>query len=141
MESGASGVGLLRSSYMMLPGRILDEQEQYFFYISCLAAAQGKPVTVRTFDFGTDRTVADAYRGVQSSKLGLRGIRSSLRQTHQFETQICALLRAAAHGPLRVCLLYTSRTSCLLWQSSLPAWCWVRWVWPACGPPSSPMWA
>ena len=102
MQSGACGVGLLRSSYMMLPGRILDEQEQYFFYCSCLAAANGCPVTVRTFDFGADRTMADAYQGVQSSKLGLRGIRNSLRQPQQFQTQICALLRAAADGPLRV---------------------------------------
>lgn len=102
MQSGACGVGLLRSSYMMLPGRILDEQEQFYFYSSCLAAAQGRPVTVRTFDFGADRTMADAYQGVQSSKLGLRGIRNSLRQPRQFETQICALLRAAARGPLRV---------------------------------------
>ena len=102
MQSSARGVGLLRSSYMMLPGRILDEQEQYFFYCSCLAAAKGYPVTVRTFDFGADRTVADAYQGLQSSKLGLRGIRSSLRQPHQFETQICALLRAGVRGPLRV---------------------------------------
>ena len=96
MQSGARGVGLLRSSYMMLPGRILDEQEQFYFYSSCLAAAQGCPVTVRTFDFGADRTMADAYQGVQSSKLGLRGIRNSLRQPRQFETQICALLRPAA---------------------------------------------
>ena len=66
MQSGAKGVGLLRSGYMMLPGRILDEQEQYFFYCSCLAAANG------------------------------------LRQPQQFQTQICALLRAAARGPLRV---------------------------------------
>ena len=102
MQSGACGVGLLRSSYMMLPGRILDEQEQFYFYSSCLAAAQGCPVTVRTFDFGADRTMADAYQGVQSSKLGLRGIRNSLRQPRQFDTQICALLRAAARGPLRV---------------------------------------
>ena len=102
MQSGARGVGLLRSSYMMLPGRILDEQEQFYFYSSCLVAAQGCPVTVRTFDFGADRTMADAYQGVQSSKLGLRGIRNSLRQPRQFETQICALLRAAARGPLRV---------------------------------------
>ena len=72
MQSGACGVGLLRSSYMMLPGRILDEQEQFYFYSSCLAAAQGCPVTVRTFDFGADRTMADAYQGVQSSKLGPR---------------------------------------------------------------------
>ena len=102
MQTGARGVGLLRSSYMMLPGRILDEQEQYFFYCSCLAAAKGCPVTVRTFDFGSDRTVADANQGPQSSKLGLRGIRNSLRQPQQFQTQICALLRAAARGPLRV---------------------------------------
>ena len=102
MESGASGVGLLRSSYMMLPGRILDEQEQFYFYSSCLAAAQGCPVTVRTFDFGADRTMADAYQGVQSSKLGLRGIRSSLRNLPQMAVQICALLRAAHRGPLRV---------------------------------------
>ena len=102
MQSGARGVGLLRSSYMMLPGRILDEQEQFYFYSSCLAAAQGCPVTVRTFDFGADRTMADAHQGPESSKLGLRGIRSSLRRPHQFETQICALLRAAARGPLRV---------------------------------------
>ena len=102
MQSGAQGVGLLRTGYMMLPGRILDEQEQYFFYCSCLAAAQGRQVTVRTFDFGSDRTISDAYQGLQSSKLGLRGIRNSLRQPRQFETQICALMRAAARGPLRV---------------------------------------
>ena len=102
LQSGASGVGLLRSGYMMLPGRPVDEQEQYVFYNSCVAAAKGGIVTVRTFDFGADRTVADAHQGPESSKLGLRGIRNSLRRPHQFETQICALLRAAAHGPLRV---------------------------------------
>ena len=102
MQSGAKGVGLLRSGYMMLPGRPVDEQEQFVFYQSCIAAAKGGVVTVRTFDFGVDRAMADIHRGLESSKLGLRGIRSSLRQTHQFETQICALLRAAAHGPLRV---------------------------------------
>ena len=102
LQAGASGVGLLRSGYLMLPGRPVDEQEQFVFYQSCIAAAKGGVVTVRTFDFGADRTVADAHQGPESSKLGLRGIRSSLRRPHQFETQICALLRAAAHGPLRI---------------------------------------
>ena len=102
LQAGASGVGLLRSSYMMMPGHAMDEQEQYLFYTSCLAAAKGKMVTVRTFDFGADRTMADAYQGVQSSKLGLRGIRSSLRNLPQMAVQICALMRAAAKGPLRV---------------------------------------
>ena len=102
MQSGATGIGLLRSSYLMMPSHSLSEQEQYVFYTACLAAANGRPVTVRTFDFGADRTVADAFKGLQSSKLGLRGIRSSLLRPHQFETQICALLRASARGPLRV---------------------------------------
>ena len=102
MRSGARGVGLLRSGYLLLPGRTLDEQEQYFFYTSCLSAAQGRPITVRTFDFGADRALADVYQGPQSSQLGLRGIRNSLRQPRQFEAQICALLRAGARGPLRV---------------------------------------
>ena len=117
MSSGASGVGLLRSSYMMLPGHAMDEQEQYLFYTSCLAAAKGKMVTVRTFDFGADRTMADAYQGVQSSKLGLRGIRSSLRNLPQMAVQICALMRAAAKGPLRV--MFPMVTDIEDWDSAM----------------------
>ena len=117
LQAGASGVGLLRSGYMMLPGRPVDEQEQFVFYQSCIAAAKGGVVTVRTFDFGVDRAMADIHRGLESSKLGLRGIRSSLRQTHQFETQICALLRAAAHGPLRV--MFPMVTDIEDWDSAM----------------------
>ena len=117
MESGASGVGLLRSSYMMMPGHAMDEQEQYLFYTSCLAVARGRTVTVRTFDFGADRTMADAYQGVQSSKLGLRGIRSSLRNLPQMAVQICALMRAAAKGPLRV--MFPMVTDIEDWDSAM----------------------
>ena len=90
MSSGASGVGLLRSSYMMLPGHAMDEQEQYLFYTSCLAAA---------------------------SKLGLRGIRSSLRNLPQMAVQICALMRAAAKGPLRV--MFPMVTDIEDWDSAM----------------------
>ena len=117
MQSGARGVGLLRSSYMMMPGHAMDEQEQYLFYTSCLAAARGRIVTVRTFDFGADRTMADAYQGVQSSKLGLRGIRSSLRNLPQMAVQICALMRAAAKGPLRV--MFPMVTNIEDWDSAM----------------------
>lgn len=102
MQNGAHGVGLLRSGYLMQPGRIPDEQGQYFFYTSCLAAARGRPITVRTFDFGVDKTVESFQQGLQTSQLGLRGIRYSLRQPRQFETQLRALLRAGAWGPIRV---------------------------------------
>lgn len=101
MQSGAQGVGLLRTGYMMLPGRILDEQEQYFFYCSCLAAAKGCPVTVRTFDFGSDRTISDAIRPAVFQAWPA-GHPQQSAPAPPVETQLCALLRAAARGPLRV---------------------------------------
>ena len=117
LQAGASGVGLLRSGYMMLPGRLVDEQEQFVFYQSCIAAAKGGVVTVRTFDFGVDRAMADIHRGLESSKLGLRGIRSSLRNLPQMAVQICALMRAATKGPLRV--MFPMVTDIEDWDSAM----------------------
>ena len=117
LQAGASGVGLLRSGYMMLPGRPVDEQEQFVFYQSCIAAAKGGVVTVRTFDFGVDRAMADIHRGLESSKLGLRGIRSSLRNMPQMAVQICALMRAATKGPLRV--MFPMVTDIEDWDSAM----------------------
>ena len=42
IQSGAAGVGLLRSDYQILAGDTFDEQEQYFYYTSCIAAAGGQ---------------------------------------------------------------------------------------------------
>ena len=95
LSLGAAGVGLLRSDYQILAGNTFDEQEQYYYYAACIAAAKGKPITVRTFDFGSDRTLSNVYKGDQSAHLGMRGIRSSLRNPRRFENQIRALLRAA----------------------------------------------
>ncbi|MFR9066305.1 MAG: hypothetical protein ACLVJH_04575 [Faecalibacterium prausnitzii] len=69
------GVGLLRSGYMMLPGRIRwTSRSSIVFYCSCLAAAKGWPVTVRTFDFGVGPHHGRRLSGrLQSSKLGLQG--------------------------------------------------------------------
>ena len=73
LQAGASGVGLLRSGYMMLPGRPVDEQEQFVFYQSCIAAAKGGVVTVRTFDFGVDRAMADIRSGAGILQAGPAG--------------------------------------------------------------------
>ena len=102
MEAGAEGVGLLRSEFMIADGRIPGEEEQYYFYISCLQAAGGKPVTVRTFDIGSDKTVRGVSEPALNPALGMRGIRMSLARPQRFLDQVCALLRAAAKGPLQV---------------------------------------
>lgn len=102
MQAGAEGVGLLRSEFSIMAGRIPSEEEQYYFYLSCLQAAGGKPVTVRTFDIGADKSVPGLTEASPNPALGMRGLRMSLAHPQMFEEQLCALLRAGARGPLRV---------------------------------------
>ena len=104
MQAGAEGVGLLRSEFSIMAGRIPSEEEQYYFYLSCLQAAGGKPVTVRTFDIGADKSVPGLTEDPPNPALGMRGLRMSLAHPQMFEEQLCALLRAGARGPLRVAI-------------------------------------
>lgn len=104
MQAGAEGVGLLRSEFSIMAGRIPSEEEQYYFYLSCLQAAGGKPVTVRTFDIGADKSVPGLTEDSPNPALGMRGLRMSLTHPQMFEEQLCALLRAGARGPLRVAI-------------------------------------
>ncbi|MGN0975829.1 MAG: putative PEP-binding protein [Gemmiger sp.] len=99
MHSGASGIGLVRSEplLMMKP----TEDQQYFHYVNCLAAAGGAPVTVRTYDIGAVNL--DTPVG-ENPALGLRGVRMLSAQRQMFDEQICALLRAGKMGDLRVVL-------------------------------------
>ncbi|MSO84752.1 MAG: phosphoenolpyruvate--protein phosphotransferase [Rhodospirillales bacterium] len=106
--AGAAGVGLLRTEFMFmnrddLPGE--DEQAREITRV--VAAMDGRPVTVRTLDIGADKLAAvltDGLAGGGPSALGLRGIRLSLKKRETLETQFRAILRASAHGPVRILL-------------------------------------
>jgi phosphotransferase system enzyme I (PtsI) len=103
-ESGAEGVGLYRSEFM-LSGRALEsvtEDEQYAMYRSLLEQVAPQPVTVRTFDLD-ERQVSDHARTDRSrTRPGLRGLRLGLANPGLLRTQLRALVRASAHGPLRI---------------------------------------
>ena len=101
VAEGAEGIGLLRTEFFLMKG-IPDEEEQYYFYRSCLAAAQGRPVTVRTFDVGADKLVEGLLLPEKNPALGLRGLRFCLERRDLFQDQLCALLRAATKGPMEV---------------------------------------
>jgi phosphotransferase system enzyme I (PtsI) len=64
---------------------------------------------VRTFDVseGQLRIEHAAIEGTRSP-LGMRGVRLSLAIDEIFQAQLCALLRAAAHGPLRIMFPFVS---------------------------------
>lgn len=108
LKAGAEGVGLLRTEFLFMNRDTLpDENEQYAALRSIVEGLEGRPVTIRTLDVGGDK-ISTALGGrigeSPNPALGLRGIRLSLAETKLFETQIAAILRAAAHGPVRLLL-------------------------------------
>lgn len=102
VKNGAVGVGLLRSEFMITDGHIPGEEQQYYFYVSCLQAAKGRRVTVRTFDIGADKSIPGLSEDSPNPALGMRGIRQCFTMPQMLVDQLCALLRAGTKGNLRI---------------------------------------
>lgn len=104
-EHGAEGVGLYRSEFM-LSGRPLEnvtEDEQYALYRSLLERVAPRPVTIRTFDLDERQVGLNLpHPERRRTRPGLRGLRLGLANPALLQTQLRALVRASAHGPLRV---------------------------------------
>jgi phosphotransferase system enzyme I (PtsI) len=83
-----------------------DEEEQFLAYRSAVEAMRGLPVTIRTIDIGADKLLNNKDEEVTCANpaLGLRAIRWSLGEPHIFLTQLRALLRASAYGPVNILL-------------------------------------
>ena len=98
------GIGLMRSEFLFRDGAPLPgEEQQYQAYKRLVDWAEGRPVTVRTLDIGGDKPIAGLTPvGERNPFLGLRGVRLTLVRPDVFRTQLRALARAAAHGPLKV---------------------------------------
>ncbi|MFC5474994.1 phosphoenolpyruvate--protein phosphotransferase [Paraherbaspirillum soli] len=107
MESGASGVGLFRSEFLFM-GRIgtqhelPTEDEQFESYRQAVTAMKGRPVTIRTLDVGADKPLNVEEQTALNPALGLRAIRYCLAEPQLFLTQLKAILRASAFGPVKL---------------------------------------
>lgn len=103
VAAGADGIGLFRSEFLFMGRSTLpDEEEQYAAYAAVVKAMQGKPVTIRTLDIGSDKTLDGETTVATNPALGLRAIRYCLANPDLFHTQLRALLRASAHGRVRI---------------------------------------
>jgi phosphocarrier protein FPr len=104
VDSGAEGVGLLRTEFMFLDRAASpDEDEQYRALKEMIEALEGLPMIVRTMDIGGDKPVS--YLGLNQqdlSFLGLRGFRLAMARPDLARTQLRAIYRAAEHGPVRL---------------------------------------
>ena len=119
LAQGAEGIGLFRSE-LLLAGRPADavtEEMQYEVYRQLLEDMSPAPVTIRTFDIDEDQLASGEQRRdtlwasgyeVPRSRLGLRSIRLTLKRRELLRAQLRALVRAAAHGHLRVLFPFVS---------------------------------
>jgi len=98
------GVGLVRTELMLRDAADLgNEEKQFEAYGRIVRWAQGRPVTIRTLDAGGDKPIPGyTVAGEPNPFLGLRGLRLSLQHPQALTTQLRALARAAAVGPLRI---------------------------------------
>ncbi|MBI2254542.1 MAG: phosphoenolpyruvate--protein phosphotransferase [Proteobacteria bacterium] len=108
LAAGAEGVGLLRSEFLYMNRADLPtEDEQVEAYRAIVEGMEGKPVTIRTLDVGGDKlapSLRERLGDAANPALGLRAIRLGLQERALLETQLAAILRASAFGPVRILL-------------------------------------
>ena len=109
ISAGAQGVGLVRTEFLYMNRDDLpDEEEQYAAYRALVRGMEGKSVTIRTLDIGGDKLAAPLAESLESQganpALGLRAVRLSLKEHALLDTQLSAMLRAGADGPVRILL-------------------------------------
>ncbi|RLS62637.1 MAG: phosphoenolpyruvate--protein phosphotransferase [Planctomycetota bacterium] len=102
--NGGEGVGLYRTEFLFLTSdHEPTEEEQFAAYKQTVELLKGRPLTIRTLDLGADKyTQNRATEPERNPFLGLRSIRYCLQHKALFKTQLRAILRASAFGPMKV---------------------------------------
>lgn len=103
-RNGGEGVGLYRTEFLFMDRSALPtEEEQYQAYKEVAEAMNGLPIIIRTMDIGGDKDLP--YMDLPKEMnpfLGWRAVRISLDRREILRDQLRAILRASAHGKLRV---------------------------------------
>lgn len=102
----ADAVGLYRTEFLYMNRKqIPDEEEHYQTYRQVVEGLGGIPITIRTLDLGADKQVDGGLSQETlacNPALGLRAIRLCFKEPGLFQPQLRAILRASAHGPVRL---------------------------------------
>jgi phosphotransferase system enzyme I (PtsI) len=104
VQVGAQGIGLYRTEFLYVDRHEPpSEDEQYETFKRVIETVAPLPVTLRTFDIGGDKFVsAFQVPPEMNPALGLRAVRLGLARPALFMAQLRAMVRASAHGPLRI---------------------------------------
>jgi phosphotransferase system enzyme I (PtsI) len=102
-DAGAEGVGLFRTEFLFLKStEAPDEEQQYAAYRTVAESLSPAPVVIRTLDLGGDKLPGGVPVSEQNPFLGWRAIRICLSEPELFRAQLRAILRASAHGNVKL---------------------------------------
>lgn len=110
LSHGIEGIGLFRSEYLFLTRNAIPvEEDQYRDYCDVIKKVSPHTVTIRTFDLGGDKVFTDLPMPTEQNPfMGWRAIRVFSEEPKFLQTQIRAILRAAAIGPARIMFPFVS---------------------------------
>jgi len=101
---GAEGIGLYRTEILYLNRKDLPtEEEHYQTYRRLAESISPATATIRTLDIGGDKFLPNySAENEMNPAMGLRAIRFSMKEVDIFKIQLRGILRASAHGKLRI---------------------------------------
>jgi phosphotransferase system enzyme I (PtsI) len=101
---GAEGIGLYRTEILYLNRKDLPtEDEHYQTYRRLAESIYPATATIRTLDIGGDKFLSNySATNEMNPAMGLRAIRFSMKEVDIFKIQLRGILRASAHGKLRI---------------------------------------
>lgn len=103
-DHGGAGIGLYRTEFLFLNREHLPTEEQHYqAYRDVVERAAPHDVVIRTLDVGGDKVgLPGRYEAEPNPALGLRAIRFCLQNRDVFRAQLRGILRASAHGSIKV---------------------------------------
>ena len=121
--AGAEGIGLFRTEMLFFDRESApDENEQFEIYCRVLAAAGGRPAIIRTLDVGGDKPLDYLKLPAEENPfLGYRAVRIYAEFETLFRTQIRALIRASAHGNLKIMIPMVATVDEVRWVKKIVA--------------------
>jgi len=104
IDHKAEGIGLYRTEYFYMNRKGLPtEEEHYHAYKLVAEGIYPQHVVIRTLDLGGDKFLSNLHTPREMNPfMGWRGIRFCLARPDIFKTQLRAILRASAHGKIRI---------------------------------------
>ena len=104
LARGGEGIGLFRTEFTYMNSRSLPTEERQFnIYRRTAESMNGKPISIRTLDVGTDKRIPYLNLSYEENPaLGYRAIRYSLDRKRVFVDQLRAIIRASYYGNISI---------------------------------------